>query len=296
MDYTMPPMEAGQSSEAGSTGDWFAGYEPEAQDFVKSRGWDSTDGPLQMLRAVQSLESLKGAPENKLLRIPDDPKDMGSVYARLGRPESPDKYGYTLPEGVEADPERWQDTYTQATKLAYDIGLSDAQLKAMLDFGISRESESLNQQLALQEEQAKLDADKVRNVELQKSRALAREWGSEYEAKKNLAAQTIVKLNLSDEFVEGLVEDLGSKPNVSRLLASIGGFMQESSFPTSGRTASPQSTEESYAQEIRERFAKAAKDPNERHLTQIGEGSAWNDVYKMAEKYAREMHGHRSVH
>ncbi len=292
----MPPMEAGQPSETGSSDGWFTGYEPEIQEFVKSRGWDNTDGPLQMLRAVQSLESLKGAPENRIIRLPEDPKDMGSVYARLGRPESPEKYGYALPEGVDADPERWQDTYAQATKLAYDIGLSDTQLKAMLDFGISREADAMKQQLALQEEQAKIDADKGRNVELQKSRALAREWGSEYEAKKNLAAQTIVKLNLSDEFVDGLVEDLGSKPNVSRLLASIGGFMQESSFPTSGRTGSPQSTEESYAQEIRERFAKASKDPNERHLTQIGEGSAWGDIYKMAEKYAREVHGHRSVH
>ena len=94
----------------------------DAKGYVQNKGWKE---PADLLESYRNLEKLRGVPPEKLLRLPDDPKDMGQVYDRLGRPDAPDKYTVAIPEG-EKDA-----VFTEMAAAAHAAGLSDDQFKGL---------------------------------------------------------------------------------------------------------------------------------------------------------------------
>lgn len=86
-------------------------------------------GDIEVLaKSYKNAASLIGADKATVLRIPTDPAsaDMGEIYNRLGRPESPEKYSAWegAPIGEAAVPE--------LRAKFHEAGLSDAQAKAVV--------------------------------------------------------------------------------------------------------------------------------------------------------------------
>lgn len=124
-DDATPPVEGADGADAGQGGTWIDSLGDEAKGYIENKGWKE---PGDLLNSYQNLEKLRGVPEDRLLRMPDDPNAEGAfdpIYDKLGRPEAPDKYtnviGESLPEG----------TFGEITKTAHMLGLSDGQLQGM---------------------------------------------------------------------------------------------------------------------------------------------------------------------
>lgn len=278
IDYTFNPGEPQATPETTEpTSSWYSNFDPSIQEFVKARGWDNPDGPLQALNSLKTLESLKGAPADRLLQIPEKPEDWAAVYQRLGRPEAPDKYAYKLPEGIEAEESVWNDTYQEFSKLAYENGLNNNQLKSLLDYAVTREQRVSSAYNETQErEQQRQQA------------ALAKEWGSEFETKKGLATQALTKLGLTGDFVENLTTDLGSKVNTLKLLSHIGGFMQESNVHPGFSGTAPQtqaSRENGFKEELKAILIDGFQ--NGGSAFQVGDDSRWQKINQLAVENAR---------
>ena len=123
------PAVPGQGSPGSATSapDPFAGWDADDLAFVRNKGWAGDDGlnSSELLKSYRNLESLRGVPDDKLLRLPDDPANMGEVYDKLGRPEAADKYTVKV-EGTLKDA-----VFDRMANRAHEAGLSDAQFSAL---------------------------------------------------------------------------------------------------------------------------------------------------------------------
>ena len=93
------PAAASAASAAASAANapW---YKSEAKDYVSNKGWKSPD---EVIGSYQSLESLYGADKaGRTVILPKDDKDLEGIKAfraKLGVPESADKYELPAPQG-----------------------------------------------------------------------------------------------------------------------------------------------------------------------------------------------------
>ena len=108
-------------------------------------------------------EARANANMDDFVKLSDDPKDIQNLYSKLGKPESPDKYEYTKPEGVD---ERFipKDEELKAfNELAYEANFTQDQYNKAMEY--------VNQ--LSQQGQEALDAKFTNNLE-----ALTKEWGA----------------------------------------------------------------------------------------------------------------------
>jgi len=125
------PVEPGQAAPtpaepaAPAENGWLGEMPDDMKGYVENKGWKT---PGDILNSYQNLEKLRGVPEDKLVRLPDDPQAEGAfdpVYTALGRPESADQYTNAL--GDEFDTE----TFKAISEAAHIAGLGDGQFQMM---------------------------------------------------------------------------------------------------------------------------------------------------------------------
>lgn len=85
---------------------WVEGMSADEKAYIAAKGWDKEGkGPGDILKSYRNLERLRGVEADRLAKIPDwtKPEEVAEFRARLGVPESPDKYEspeVPLPNGV----------------------------------------------------------------------------------------------------------------------------------------------------------------------------------------------------
>ena len=167
------PVETGQASDDTSTQtNWYDSAPDEVKGYIQNKGWDD---PVKAVTSYQELEKFRGASEDQLLKLPKDMAEEGAldtIYDRLGRPESADKYDVQFPEGLEVDSNRLS-AYQEA---AYNIGLSQKQFEALATI----DAEYMSQASAAyaQERAAKQEAEYA---------ALQKEWGGNAQEREELS-------------------------------------------------------------------------------------------------------------
>lgn len=94
------------------------------------RGYRSADEALGELAALKEARS-KGD-MGEFVRITEDPKQLEQVFTKLGKPASPDKYGFEKPEGFDdkVDPEK----LAEFTKLAHEANFTQKQYEKVMGF------------------------------------------------------------------------------------------------------------------------------------------------------------------
>lgn len=184
------------------------------------------------LKVEKSLQSFKGKGFNDVvksyveaqrligssLRMPkaDAPPEeqerfLADVYAKLGRPETPDKYEVTdptVPPGTPWDKEAVKQFLSEAHK----AGLNSKQAQALLHWYGGRLSQGME----------------VRTKEMASTeRALRDEWGNEFDRKLTLAQKAAGEIGGKD-FVDLLeTRGLANHPVVVRTLAAFGETLAE---------------------------------------------------------------------
>lgn len=217
---------AGQPGDsAGNTGapSWFAmdGMAPDQVnqlgEMVKAKGWKH---PSEALMSYQNLEKVFGADKaGRTILAPkgdDDVEGWNSVYNRLGRPESPDKYELPVPEGQDRS---FADAFAP---VFHEYGLTNKQAK-----GIAEKWNELSGAMMEQQEaafQQKVDAEYS---------ALQKEWGmaaaQNEEIARRAAIQFSKKAGIDEATFDAMERSIGTAKLI-KLFHEIGSSFQEGTF------------------------------------------------------------------
>ena len=107
--------------------------------------------------------------------MPKDPNAEGAfeeIYNQLGRPESPDKYDITFPDGFEVDKGR----FDAVKEIAHKAGLNTKQLEMLAKFDAEYQStamEAYNKQEQLKQET--------------EYKQLQSDWGAKFKEREELS-------------------------------------------------------------------------------------------------------------
>jgi len=196
---------------------WHGITDPDAAAYVANKGWTN---PAEVVKSYQGAEKLIGRDPNTLLVMPraDDPAGFRAVMAKLGLPETADKYEFDTPAGVTPDA-----GYVAFAKGAFHkIGLTAAQAK-----DLTREHNAyVGGVLAEQENTYNLAVDTDK-------KALLAEWKGGHERMMN-AAQTAAKtLGFEQPTIDAMEKSIGYAKTM-KFFAELGKKMGEDGFVTGG--------------------------------------------------------------
>lgn len=197
---------------------WFTTIqEPEARAHIEAKGYKN---PAELALANYSLTKLqRGDPS--VVGLPGEaatPEDWNAFYAKLGRPETPDKYEFKFGEGVKAD-----DGMVQFARTAFhEAGLTPRQAQLVAD--------KWNAYVAEQSQQGQQQSTQQNDQEIA---ALETKWGGNLEKNKAAGQRAMQALGLSPELVTRVENQIGTAAIVE-LLAAIGSKAGEGSFVNNG--------------------------------------------------------------
>jgi phenylalanyl-tRNA synthetase alpha subunit len=140
--------------------------------------------------------------------IPKTEEEKAELYTKLGRPETSEKYNFTIPETHSKYFNEEQ--VNQFKNVAHQIGLNNDQTKALIDFQVK----------SIDFEQQRRDSDMTlgkKNTE----ELLHKEWGYDYDNKIR-AAKRAMSVYADNELIDLLDTDAGNHPSVVKLFARLG--------------------------------------------------------------------------
>jgi hypothetical protein len=215
-----------------------------------------------MARMLHSAQKMVGNPKNFIRRLGENATDeeRQAFFREIGAPEKPEDYG--MPQGLERPedmPEMSEDRIQHFRDIFHREGLTKRQADAIIS--------SLNDL----EVQAWTSVSEASEQKFQAAeQALKQDWGQAYDEKLALAQQVADKKG--DEFKEWMERNgLENDPMLIRMLAELGGSLQEPGLPAGGRPGgSGRLTPEAARERIQE--LKADKQFVERWLNENDPG------------------------
>lgn len=206
--------ESGSVAPAGGQNDWTAHI---PQEYAAEKFWEPLKGKGfgDVLKTYAEAQKFIGGS----IRLPgekDAPQDrekkLNDVYAKLGRPESPDKYDLKLPEvgGV-----KWDDNAVGMFKqTAHKLGLNSTQLNGLL---------------TMYGEHLKTGLPNIEELNQKGAQALQEHWGVNAKRNAVMAENGFKQLALAELGPEGSerlldainASGFGSNPDFVRVVARI---------------------------------------------------------------------------
>jgi len=164
-----------------------------------------------VLKTYGEAQSLIGSS----VRVPtdDDAESWNKFYAKMGRPETADKYEANMPsvEGVE-----WEDDQIGSfRKVAHDAGLNSRQVQKLYDWYGQSIQDRVNGDHSMRAKETKETEDALRS-----------EWGLNFDRNRSLAKRGAQHL-FGSEGLEALEQTVGNNRHVMRGLAKIGRDLME---------------------------------------------------------------------
>ena len=142
------------------------------------------------------------------------------AYAKLGRPESPDKYNLT----VKSDVVQMDDNAIKSfAEQSHKLGLNNQQAEGILEF-YKNNMEGTAQQSKIDTETAQANSEQE----------LRSEWGRDFDAKVQQAG-ALAKANINPEVLDMTLSNgtrLGDHPEIIKGFAKIAGMMSEDKMVT----------------------------------------------------------------
>ena len=142
------------------------------------------------------------------------------AYAKLGRPESPDKYNFDVKSDVVPMDESAIKSFAEQS---HKLGLNNKQAEGILDF-YKNNMEGTAQQ-------SKIDTETAQSNSEQELRS---EWGRDFDAKVQQAG-ALAKANINPEVLDMTLSNgvrLGDHPEIIKGFAKIAGMMSEDKMVT----------------------------------------------------------------
>ncbi len=211
-------QNAGGTSTTGAgataTTSWIDGLPSQNKEYVTQKGFKD---PAAIVDSYRNLETLLGAPKDRLMKLPEnmsDQKSMAEIYDKLGRPKAPTEYSWKVPEGTQANPE-----FTKFTQeLFHKVGLSKAQGEQLASEW--NQFAAGNQAQELQAKQAQLTTEK---------QALTKEWGAAVGDNLKMCAKAAQTFGLDKTALDKLESALGYSATM-KFLHQIGTKVGEHNF------------------------------------------------------------------
>ena len=193
---TIPPVE----TTAPTGAEWL----PE--EYRADPAFQSFKDVASLAKSFKDTQAFVGADKAMLLRLPKDEAapEWADVWAKLGRPEAPDKYELKGPDAHDpALLEGFRQTF-------HDAGLSQKQVAKIMEAytGVyARQAEAINERIAAQANEAE--------------QALRKEWGAGYE--KRVHAATVMIKNMGGQEALDAVNEagMGRNPAILKLFAKL---------------------------------------------------------------------------
>jgi hypothetical protein len=198
---TPPAPVAGQGAAAAGAPTAWHGTDYAA--LVQTKGWKSPDDAL---KSYAELETFRGAPAERLLKLPEKPDDpaWADVRKRVGwsAPEKPEDYGIAVPDGFPAE-------YAQTiAATAHKLGVPKDTLLALA----AENDKFVQAQLQQQDAQLK---ERLTAAD----QAFAKENGAKHAEVSELVQRTLAKSGLTPEAVSAVEETLALQGDGSAVLA-----------------------------------------------------------------------------
>lgn len=208
-------VQEGNAAESGGEqqGPWYGELDNDIKGWAENKGWKT---PQDALRSAWNLEKLLGADKaGNALVMPkeDDTEGWNAFYDRLGRPESPDKYQFNLPEGdQESEIGGW------FREQAHQLGLTQQQAAKLFE-GFNERAAAMHQ-----DQQTQTQAQQTADIA-----ALKKEWGQAYEDNIMAGRKAARQFGFDGEKLSKLESALGTK-DMLEMMANIGRSIGEHSF------------------------------------------------------------------
>lgn len=200
------------------------GFSEEETKYVGDKGWKA---PKDLLKSYRELENM----ESKRISIPkdDDAEAWNKLYAKLGRPESADKYDINVKDDFKAD----------VQKLMFETNQTSKQAEALVK-GYDK----------LIAEKSKAQDAAVEAENKQQEESLFAEWGDNADRNRELALRGAKLLGLGEEELSAIKYVVGSKKYLTAMKA-LGEAISEDNVPAGfggKNTQEAMSTKEFYQQ------------------------------------------------
>lgn len=200
---------------------WY-GTDAETGGWLKNKGWAELpvdQAAVQLVRAHREAERFIGAPPAEIVRLakPEDEVGTNSMWTKLGRPETAEKYdfaGVKHSDGSDLKP----DEATALKNLAFSNNLTQSQAVGLVSSRVKEVDGSTSEAAAVNT--AKL---------AEQQQALKTNWGTNFEANKFLASSTAQKLGVTPEQVATLEGVIGYD-KVMEMFRTIGTKIGEAPF------------------------------------------------------------------
>jgi len=137
------------------------------------------------------------------------------AYAKLGRPETADKYNFDVKSDVVPMDESAIKSFAEQS---HKLGLNNKQAEGILDFYKNNMEGSV--------QQSRIDTE---TAQAQSEQQLRSEWGRDFDTKVQQAG-AIAKANISPEVLDMQLQDgtrIGDHPEIIKGFAKIAGMMSE---------------------------------------------------------------------
>jgi hypothetical protein len=216
---TAPAAPATPETPAAPPTDWRAGLPDDLKadkslEQFKGKDWAEV-GPTLAKGYVETKKMVGGA-----LKVPKDdatPEEVAAFHTALGRPETPDKYGTTIPEfppelGITLD----QEGFNAFLKVSHGAGLTAKQVQAVMDWYGEYTLGTVD----------KMTENTAQTRKVAEA-ALKKEWGGAYQRNVNLARQAVRDLFSDDPQLAQAVEEAGNNPNLIKAMVRMGERMME---------------------------------------------------------------------
>lgn len=203
-----PPAPKTSTHDSGNQDFYQSITDEDLRAFAQGKHLDSTD---KVLRSYKELESLKGVPPERLVRLPEDISTIEGIQdalGKLGLPEDPD--GYDVLEGDDNKPMR---------ELFHKAKITSAQAKLLAEGYDAHVQQLTEHQQKQAEQQSQLDLENLK-----------REWGAAYDYNLSAARGIARKLELDVDTMASMEGALGTD-KFMKLMATMGKMVGEGRAP-----------------------------------------------------------------
>jgi len=189
--------ETAPATTTQSTFDWKSlNLPPDLQNVVDRHQFSD---PSMVVKSYGEFEKLHGVPVDRLVKLPSpkeaaDPKAWDSIYNKLGRPETADKYVLPVPKGDDG-------TFANTLKpWLHEAGVTQAGATKLAEKWNSFQEAQANAMKAQQEQR---DATQVQELKMA--------WGSQYDTNAQLVDKAAETFGMTQDQLTALKQVMGPK-------------------------------------------------------------------------------------
>lgn len=210
----------GGTTGAAAPADWMEGLDGDMKGFISNKGFKT---PAELANSYRNLEKLRGAPQERILTLPEAMYDNEgkltvegrAVAERLGTPKEKKNYALeSLMPKENGDPKLME----HFTEIFFEAGISKTQAEKIV--------KSWN---ALQDGR-RTSATEIHAANFTKDQNdLKTEWGLAHDQNIQIATEATKAIGMTKEQINALSASLGHA-GAMKLLYKMGSSVQESTF------------------------------------------------------------------